>query len=166
MSKNAPGKKVGKKPKITADARRHMVDEMVAKLKNPMQPVYEDEMGRTRFKANKIVRALLDQELPSGIGPLAKTLSLNDLAAMNFSVTDWLQFYQLIGYGLDCYAELGTEGARDARIAEQVWEADQDPRDARIEILETQLRSLRSALREPMAMLYEKHPDDLMEDER
>ena len=166
MSKNAPGKKVGKKPKITADARRHMVEELVAKLKNPMQPIYEDEMGRTRFKANKIVRALLDQELPSGIGPLAKPLSLSDLDAMDFSTTDWLQFYQLIGYSLSGYAELGTAGARDAIIAEQAWEADQDPRDARIEILETQLHSLRTALRDPMAMLYQKHPQDIMEDER
>lgn len=76
-------------------------------------------------------------------------------------------------YHVEGVARAAIETFEDARSAQpetitiqEAWEADQDPRDARIEILETQLHSLRTALRDPMAMLYEKHPQDIMEDER
>jgi len=60
------------------------------------QPLYCDDDGDTRFKANEIVRFLLDKG----------GLDLNDLSARDFSQADWEQFYQLIGYSLRGYHEL------------------------------------------------------------
>lgn len=66
--------------------------------RHPMQPL-EWREGAVRFKANAIVRLLLDQ--PVG-------LTLNDLALHSFTRDDWTQFMQLIGYSVDGYAELRT----------------------------------------------------------
>jgi hypothetical protein len=65
--------------------------------KHPMQPVYIDKQGTARFKANKIVRFLLDA------GPF----DLNQLALMKFSKEDREQFAQLIGYSVGGASELG-----------------------------------------------------------
>lgn len=64
-----------------------------------MQPLIEDDHGIVRFKANAIVRTLLDEASKRGY-------SLNDLAALDFSQADWEQFNQLIGYSLCGYHEL------------------------------------------------------------
>lgn len=67
-------------------------------MKNPMQPIGFDEDGVIRFKRNAIVRLLLD----------TGKLTLNDLACMSFSQTDWQQFYQLIGYSVSGYGDLSN----------------------------------------------------------
>ncbi len=64
--------------------------------KHPMQPLIRDSDGVIRFKANAIVRFLLD------IGPL----NLNLLSMMPFSTEDRQQFAQLIGYSLSGYGDL------------------------------------------------------------
>lgn len=71
---------------------------MTESLQNPDQPVYLDEEHVARFKANTLVRYLLDR---GGI-------DLNHLAgiAYLFPRTDWEQFYQLIGYSVSGYGDL------------------------------------------------------------
>ena len=60
------------------------------------QPIHFDDSGVVRFKDNKIVRYLLDA------GPF----DLNDLAKMNFSNNDRMQFAQLIGYSVSGFGSL------------------------------------------------------------
>ena len=64
--------------------------------KNPMQPLIIDENNIVRFKANEIVKYLLDNS----------RITLNALAAMPFSQEDREQFAQLIGYSMKGYFEL------------------------------------------------------------
>lgn len=64
----------------------------------PMQPVYIDPLGTARFRANALVRHLLDQ--PGG-------QTLNDLARLpNIPREDWAQLAQLIGYSVSGYGDL------------------------------------------------------------
>ena len=65
-------------------------------MKHPIQPLDLDEHETLRFKANAIVRFLLDA------GPF----DMNQLAQMTFSQEDREQFAQLIGYSLSGFGEL------------------------------------------------------------
>ena len=88
---------------------------MVEVHKLPMQPVYTDGAGVTRFRENGIVRWLLDWSTPRGMG-------LNELARMRFSDDERAQFAQLIGYSLSGYGELSyvsNEAFEAASAAEQ-----------------------------------------------
>lgn len=76
---------------------------------HPMQPLIRDEHGTVRFKANKIVRALMDQ------GPM----DLNAIAASNYPQEDRVQLAQLIGYSLSGFGELS--------YVEEVLEAPPSP---------------------------------------
>ena len=67
-------------------------------MKNPIQPIELAEDDVVRFKRNAIVKLLLD----------TGKLTLNDLACMSFSQTDWEQFYQLIGYSVSGFGELSN----------------------------------------------------------
>ncbi len=69
-------------------------------MKHPMQPLVRDEHGKVRFKANAIVRALLEA------GREGRKLDLNDIACMDFTQDDRVQFAQLIGYSLSGFHEL------------------------------------------------------------
>ena len=77
--------------------------------RHPIQPLYVDRHGRTRFKRNAIVEALLD------CGPL----DMNGLAILPFEANDREQFAQLIGYSLDGFGELSyvTDETYDAAAA-------------------------------------------------
>ncbi len=74
-------------------------------MKNPMQPLIRSDDGVVRFKANKIVRFLLD----SG------KHTLNDLAKMPFDQSDFEQLFQLLGYSVCGFSELSgvSESAKD-----------------------------------------------------
>lgn len=65
-------------------------------VRHPTQPLSKDEHGTIRFKANKIVRHLLDHG----------GHDMNKLSMMNFSQEDREQFAQLIGYSLSGFGEL------------------------------------------------------------
>jgi hypothetical protein len=65
-------------------------------MKNPIQPLAKDPHGVLRFKANAIVRHLLDTH-PS--------CDMNKLACMDFTDDDRRQFLQLIGFSLSGYSE-------------------------------------------------------------
>ena len=66
---------------------------------HPIQPLQRDEDGVLRFRANAIVRYVLNWGRAHGHG-------LNEIATMEFSKEDWRQFAQLIGYSLDGYGDL------------------------------------------------------------
>lgn len=117
---------------------------------HPIQPLEEDEHGRVRFKSNAIVRHLLDN------GPF----DMNALARMPFSADDREQFAQLIGYSLDGFGELSYVREETLDAATSVA-GGADAATAREHALRTRLESVRDALREGVAILYAKHPDDL-----
>jgi hypothetical protein len=66
---------------------------------HPMQPVERAPDGVVRFKANKIVRFLIDWASARG-------MSLNELAVMDFPDADFEQLAQLIGYSVSGFGEL------------------------------------------------------------
>lgn len=120
--------------------------------RHPIQPLVKEENGVVCFKRNEIVRFLLDA------GPH----DLNKLSTLQrFSQEDWEQFAQLIGYSLSGFCELSYVSPQVAVAAERMKDMDEDERDARIGYLEEELTVLREDLREPIARLYGKHPDDL-----
>ena len=126
-------------------------------MKNPIQPLAKDEHGAMRFKANAIVRRLLDFATPRGMG-------LNEIAGLDFTDDDRQQFAQLIGYSLSGYSELQSYVTDEAYATAAQMAHAVDERDARIAALEQKLAELRAAadmLREPVARLLEMHPDDL-----
>lgn len=74
------------------------------------QPIEFDEHGVIRFKANAIVRYLLDNG----------GLDLNQLVVRpEFSTADWEQFYQLIGYSVSGYGELSRASKKSVRKADK-----------------------------------------------
>ena len=78
---------------------------------HPTQPLVVSD-NRVRFKANKIVRYLLDH------GGINLNQIYNLLAEEEFSQEDIDQFYQLIGYSVDGYDSLrGVISERAANAA-------------------------------------------------
>ena len=80
----------------------------------PLQPIEWDGKGVIRFKANRIVRWLLEE------GPIdMNAIALN----MDFTDDERSQFAQLIGYSVSGYGNLSYAlGVREAdRIAEEVF---------------------------------------------
>lgn len=68
--------------------------------KHPIQPIVLDEHKTARFKANKIVRYLLD------LCTDKKLTDLNQLHCLPFEQDDWVQFTQLIGYSVSGAGDL------------------------------------------------------------
>jgi hypothetical protein len=84
----------------------------------PIQPIEEDANGVLRFKANALVKALLEHGQRTG-------LCMNDLAVCYRTesyANDWQQLAQLIGYSLSGYGELSyvDDAAYDAAYAEAI----------------------------------------------
>ena len=77
--------------------------------KHPMQPIVLAPDKVLRFKANAIVRHLLDLCTERGIA------SMNTIAVLPFSVEDREQFAQLIGYSVSGFGDLSY--ARRATVA-------------------------------------------------
>lgn len=118
---------------------------------HPIQPLELDEKGVLRFKANAIVRHLLDN---GGIG-------MNALACMDFTREDREQFAQLIGYSHSGSGDLGY-------VSDEVWQAAIDaheegasPDAARAEVLRDRLEAAMAGMRDGIAALYGIHPEDL-----
>jgi len=116
----------------------------------PLQPVYQDKHGTVRFKANSLVRYLLDH---GGI-------DMNTLATLPFPKADREQFAALIGYSLSGFAELDyvsdeAYGAA-ARMADD--ELEQQARNAE---LREQLIQIRRGLKTAATAAFKIHPDDL-----
>jgi hypothetical protein len=81
---------------------------MKNKKKHPMQQIHLDKDGVARFRANKIVRYLLDA------GPF----DMNQLALISFSNKDREQFAQLIGYSVSGYGDLGYASPKSVAKAD------------------------------------------------
>ena len=120
-------------------------------MPHPMQPLERDAGGTLRFKRNTIVRYLLDH---GGI-------DLNALAALDFSQDDRQHFAQLIGYSLNGFSELPYVDNETFAVAEKLSITSKSEIETRNEYLRTQIDTLRKAFREPIAALYEIHPDNL-----
>jgi len=72
-----------------------------------MQPLVIDQHGRHRFKANPIVRYLLDNG----------SIDLNKIACLEFSDEDQTQLAQLLGYSVSGFSELHYVRDADAEAA-------------------------------------------------
>jgi hypothetical protein len=119
--------------------------------RNPIQPLITDEHGVVRFKANKIVQWLKDQ----------RPQCLNEIASLGFTDDDHRQFAQLIGYSHSGSADLGY-------VDDYTWEAAKETTDtpfqtvqARCQYLENEIAEIRAALQEPIARLFDIHPENL-----
>ncbi len=123
-------------------------------MNHPTQPVILDEDNRFRFKANPIVRKLLEVAKDNGYG-------LNEIARGDWEREDYLQLMQLIGYSLNGYAELSCVTSEDMAVADALAESEETEEQIRIRYLQGELAALREVLREPMARLFGIHPDDL-----
>jgi hypothetical protein len=90
-----------------------------------MQPVEWDGTGVVRFKANPIVRFLLDHN---------GKFDLNDLHRMSetagFGADDWDQFNQLIGYSVSA-CPLRNKALQERADAETDALLERQPRDPR-----------------------------------
>ena len=122
-------------------------------MKHPIQPIAPDEHGTLRFKANAIVRHLLDHG----------GLDMNKLAVIDFTQEDREQFAQLIGYSLSGYSELSYVSDESYETARVMSESGQSEAESRIEYLERTLGKVRDGLREIVPAVFRIHPDDLTE---
>ena len=120
-------------------------------MKNPIQPIEPDEHGTIRFRANGIVRHLLDH---------TPHVDMNSLAAMDFSDDDRAQFAQLIGYSLNGFGELPYVSEETYSTASRMVDG-VDEKDARIAALEAMLEEARVAIRSAACAVFVIHPDDL-----
>jgi hypothetical protein len=115
----------------------------------PIQPIYTDEQGISRFRENKIVRHLLDN---GGI-------DLNEIARLQFPNEDREQFAQLIGYSISGFGELSYVSdetfeaafamSKDSELTEQ---------QARLEYLETIVAGIREDLKAMVPRVFKIHP--------
>lgn len=117
----------------------------------PIQPIVIDAHGTQRFQANVIVRHLLDH---GGI-------DLNQIAMLEVSAEDRMQFAMLIGYSLSGAGDLSYFDNATWEAAAAMANRGLTESEARNEQMREQLASLRENLRAPMAALFEVHPDDL-----
>lgn len=127
--------------------------------KFPLQPLIKDQDGRDRFKGNALVNYLLDH---GGI-------DMNQLAMQDFPREDREQFAQLIGYSLSGFGELSyvseeTYVAAHA-MANKLDATGLSELEARNSYLRNVLSELRAKMREPAALLFGIHPDDLGEED-
>jgi len=75
--------------------------------KHPMQRIEFDDRGVIRFRANKIIKDLID----SG------AIDLNKIALAEYDQADEMQFYQLTGYSVRGYGGLPFVSKDVARLA-------------------------------------------------
>ena len=120
-------------------------------MKHPIQkPVMVGEV--LRFTENTVVSLMLELLKNKGI-------DLNDLHTfgMDYSKEDWDQFNQLIGYSI-------SGAPIDDAICEAAYNVHKNgvsEAEARAEAAEGLLADVRSLTKEGIALLFERHPDDL-----
>lgn len=120
--------------------------------KHPIQPLETDEHGVLRFKANAIVRYLLDH---GGI-------DLNKIATIDFPADDREQFAQLIGYSLSGFGDLSYVSDETYAAAEAMSnDKDMVSSAAREKAKDETLEAARKAVRDAAVALFRIHPDDL-----
>ena len=80
--------------------------------KHPMQRIEFADDGVIRFRANKIIRDLVDQGV----------IDLNKVAAGGYSAADQMQLAQLIGYSVSGYGDLSYASRKSVRMADEIAE--------------------------------------------
>lgn len=130
------------------------MDNIEKQLTHPIQPLVmvNDVL---RFKENKIVTHLLS------CAERGLRADMNSIGAGDFSVEDRAQFAQLIGYSWSGAGDLSYMPSRVIETSMEAHERGVTPEMARTEQLESQLEAIREGLREPIAALYDIHPEDL-----
>ena len=134
----------------------HEENAMTKKRIQPIQPLYEDETGRLRFQSNKIVEALLKFGQKNGFG-------LNEIAVMDFPPEDREQFSQLHGYSLSGFSELSSTTDVTYDAAYEMYEKGISDDKARVKVLLETIENIKIGMRVGVAILYGRHPDDLIE---
>lgn len=115
---------------------------------HPIQPLVV-EAGVKRFKANAIVRHLLDH---GGI-------DMNQLAVLPFSREDREQFAQLIGYSHSGAHDLGYMSSEVLDAAERMADEGVSEIEARNAHLRDTIASVKDKLRKGIGELYGIGPD-------
>lgn len=96
--------------------------------KHPIQPLEKDKHGTTRFKANAIVRLLLDDG----------KYDMNRLAMLPFSDEDREQFAQLIGYSLSGFGDLSyVSDETYEKAADSLFVCEHEWKDIRNQVIES-----------------------------
>ena len=116
------------------------------KLVMPLQPI-----KKGRFVANRIVEALLDKG----------EIDLNDIACMEFTDQERIQFAQLIGYSLSGFSELSYVDDETYAAAEKAAEGETEA-EARNATLREQLDEARKGVKAAASVLFRMYPDDLV----
>ena len=114
----------------------------------PIQPIKDN-----RFIPNRIVEKLLENAL----------IDMNEIATMDFTQQERMQFAQLIGYSLSGFSELSyvddetfyscNEIANNKVISEN---------EARIQALRNQIVEIKRGLKIAVVEAFEIHSDDLV----
>lgn len=118
-------------------------------MRHPIQPLERDDHGVIRFKANAIVRYLLDS---GGI-------DMNKLAVLPFSREDREQFAQLIGYSHSGAHDLGYMSSEVLDAAECQLNSETPELEARNAYLRETIESVKTKLRDGIGELYGVGPD-------
>ena len=111
----------------------------------PLQPIKHG-----RFVPNRIVEALLE----------TADIDLNDIAIMDFTDQERMQFAQLTGYSLNGFSELSYVN-NEAYEAALNLAGGKNENEARTDALRQQLREIKKGLRLAVAEAFKIHLDDL-----
>lgn len=123
---------------------------------HPIQPVVVVD-GVTRFQSNPLIKYLL-----SNGGIHQDDLCILYQTEDGYTKDDYQQLMQLIGYSVCGYRDLHEADLLVYDTAQKMADGE-DEKNARIAILQEEIDYLKSSLKEPIARLYNKHPDDLFE---
>ena len=116
-------------------------------MKNNRMPIQPIE--NNRFVENRIVNQLLE----------TSSLTLNDIAIMNFTDQERMQFAQLIGYSVGGFGSLSYVDDETYNAAVKMSEGMSES-DARIEALGEMLDEARLGVKQAAVALFKIHPDD------
>lgn len=112
----------------------------------PIQPIVDG-----RFVKNGIVKKLLE------VAPI----NMNDIACMDFTDQERIQFAQLIGYSLDGFSTLSYVDDETYGAAIEKQNGEGDEHQARNNALREQLEIAREGVKMAACGLFKIHPDDL-----
>lgn len=126
-------------------------------MRHPTQPLEKDSKGIMRFKENKIITWMLDNTMLRNDSPM----SMNFLAAQDFTQNDCEQFAQLVGYSLSGYSVLSYVSNDSYSIASAMIDNNNDPLRAENEALRNELNELRKRVKEMVMISFNIHEDDL-----
>ncbi len=111
----------------------------------PLQPIKD-----YRFVPNRIVEMLLNKG----------NTDLNEIALMDFTDQERMQFAQLIGYSLSGFGELRYTDDETYGAAEKLNEGAEELEARNLELRE-QLSNIREGLKVASCAAFRIHPDDL-----